>query len=799
MERAAARESLIDFTRYTYPRYVPDLLHYVIAGYLDAVVDRKITRLGIIAPPQHGKLCAHDTPVFTPTGWVRHGDLRPGDHVFGRDGRPVQVLAISEDGSADQEVTFTDGGVICCHSAHEWLIFDRGQHRPTETILETRAMAASDLWLGPRGRGGRGRYQVDANVCLECQTAELPLPPYVLGAWLGDGSTSKNCITHHPDDQPVIDKIERLGFARTSLCVHATTGIHTSYFRGLYRVLKQTGLLGHKHIPSTYLTSSVEQRLELLAGLVDTDGYTYQTNGRITFTNVDKSLIDDIARLVRSLGWRVSLVRFAPVKSSSGIQGKQTVYQLCFNPTTPIPVALTRKQTRLITPARRRRTITTIQPCSPRPGRCIRVEGGIYLVGETLIPTHNSELASVRFPAYHMGRRSDDPVILTSYGAELAQDKSRQARDLVETSDYRCLFPEVRVSPDKRATDNWRLHGRRGGIVAAGVGGPITGHGAALGIIDDPFENWEQAQSALERKKRWAWYQSTFRTRVWEGGAIVLVMTRWHPEDLVGQLVAQGGEPWVWVRLPAVAETQDERDKLNAELHLPEGLPDPLGREPGEPLSPSRYSQAELARIAAVTTSIMWAGLYQGAPRMAEGNRFKRHMFPIIDVVPGDVTRVVRYWDKAGTEGAGKRTAGVRMSRTRDGLYVVEDVVKGQWSAGPRENTIKQVAQTDRSRGLVHHWVEQEPGSGGKESADATVRNLGGHSIRVDKVTGAKEVRTEPYLAQAENGNVRLVRGEWNRDFIEEHLVWPNGAFLDQVDAASGCVAKLAGGGVLFD
>ncbi len=141
-------------------------------------------------------------------------------------------------------------------------------------------------------------------------------------------------------------------------------------------------------------------------------------------------------------------------------------------------------------------------------------------------PQHGkSELVSVRLPAFWLAKRPNDPVILSSYGASLASSKSRQARNLVESTEFVELFPRITTDPTSRAVDRWDLaRPNRASMLAAGVGGPVTGHGAMLGIIDDPFENWEQAQSETIRNNVWDWYRGTFRTRIWEHGAIILIM-----------------------------------------------------------------------------------------------------------------------------------------------------------------------------------------------------------------------------------------------------------------------------------
>jgi predicted phage terminase large subunit-like protein len=411
-------------------------------------------------------------------------------------------------------------------------------------------------------------------------------------------------------------------------------------------------------------------------------------------------------------------------------------------------------------------------------------------------PQHGkSELASVRLPALWLGKRPDDPVILSSYAASLAETKSRQARQVVESPEYGNLFPGTATQTDARAISHWNLENHRGYLLAAGVGGPITGHGARLGIIDDPIENWQEAQSQTVRDTCWEWWRSTFRTRIWEGGAIILIMTRWHEDDLAGRLLQDQPGQWTVLRLTAVAETQDERDSSNQLLGLPSGEQDPLARAPGEPLCPGRFSLPALQALSRDVGSSGWAGQYQGVPKAPEGNRFKRNWFPVVDSAPYKARRV-RYYDRAASEGHGDFTVGILMAHA-DGVFYIEDMVRGQWSSGARDAIIKETAERDavRYNHTVQTWVEQEPGSSGKDSALAIIRLLAGHSIRADKVTGSKEVRADPFAAQAEAGNVRLVRGPWNGAYLDELTSFPNGAHDDIVDASSGAFAKLAGRG----
>lgn len=186
-----------------------------------------------------------------------------------------------------------------------------------------------------------------------------------------------------------------------------------------------------------------------------------------------------------------------------------------------------------------------------------------------------------------------------------------------------------------------------------------------------------------------------------------------------------------------------------------------------------------------------------------EGLLFNYHWFDVVspqDVKVKDIVEWVRYWDKAGTaeiEG-GKKTrsaysVGVLMGRTKDNVFYVLDVVRGRWAALEREEVIKKTAESDYVKyGQIQIWTEQEPGSGGKESAQATVRNLAGYNVRMDKITGDKITRGQPFVAQSEAGNIKLVDGPWYKDWLDEICAVPEGKYMDQYDASVGAFNKLA-------
>lgn len=442
--------------------------------------------------------------------------------------------------------------------------------------------------------------------------------------------------------------------------------------------------------------------------------------------------------------------------------------------------------------------IATVRPgfrwykhCEVVAGVLQRVaDGEIKRLMVFMPPRHaKSEMVSRLFSAYWLYRFPTRWVGLACYGANLAYTLSRSARE-----NYRAAYGKV--GGNTEAVEHWQtIHG--GGMWAAGIGGPMLGKGWHLGIIDDPVKNAEEAMSEAIQEKHRDWYQSTFLTREEPDpdteeldGAVVVVAQRWCDTDLPGWLLSQetseddadDAEHWHVVSLEAIKE------------ETPPELPptctvEPDWREPGEALCPERRPIEKLNRILKRIGEYFFSAIFQQRPTPKRGTMLDPAWFEIVDVTTADASRL-RYWDKAGTAGgAGARTAGVRMSRDKRGVFTIEDVTTGRWSAGDREAVIRQTAEIDGREVAV--VVEQEPGSGGKESAEATIRSLAGWVVSADRVTGDKALRAEPMAAQAKAQNVKLLRGPWNKAFIEEARQFPRGKFKDQVDAASGAFNKL--------
>ena len=298
----------------------------------------------------------------------------------------------------------------------------------------------------------------------------------------------------------------------------------------------------------------------------------------------------------------------------------------------------------------RRRLLTFTQKINPRylPGWvhediCRRLERFSREVEEgksprlmlLMPPRHGkSELASRMFPAWHLGRCPDHEFIACSYNVSLAMSFSRKVKEVIQDPVYEAIF-DTRLHPDFQAAEEWAIKGHRGGYVAAGVGGGITGKGAHILTIDDPVKNAEEANSADLREKLWEWYTSTAYTRLAPGGGVLVIQTCWHDDDLAGKLQNamrsdDEADTFEVIKYPAVAEFDEYLDP-DTDLIVdapPEGHPEltPL-RLKGEALHPARYDLRRLNQIKRTLPTQWWSALYQQNPVPDEGVYFTKDMF----------------------------------------------------------------------------------------------------------------------------------------------------------------------------
>lgn len=476
--RTLVKRHLLPFIVRHKPDYIPGWVHKDICAKLEKfaqdVQDKKSPRLMIQMPPRHGKILAHSTPMLTMNGWTTHGELSTGDLVFSPSGEPVEILALSDEGSSDVIVEFSDGSEIRCHENHEWEIFDRSSNN--WKVVETNYFLSRKLV-------NKNRYnlQVRNTGPVDFNYKTLPIDPYFLGMWLGDGSRTDTSICYASVDCQPIEEIKRRGFVPSTEYTHKGTGVEYIHFahQGVIQSLKKLGCAPDKHIPDLYLQSSIDQRLDLLAGLIDSDGHVERKTGRVRIATCDKRLADTIFGLTTGFGFQPYITEQQPCLSTSGIQGRKVVYYIGFQPTMDIPTKIPRKRIKRLAKQRHRAIVSARLEPNGEKGRCIQVdsENGLYLAGRNLIPTHNSEIASVNFPAWYLGNNPNHEIILSSYASSLAEEFSKKVRALVRSDEYKMVFDKTRLDPDNQNASGWRTT-KSGGFVPAGVGGGITGKGA---------------------------------------------------------------------------------------------------------------------------------------------------------------------------------------------------------------------------------------------------------------------------------------------------------------------------------
>ena len=622
--KAAARKDLLAFSRFMQPNMDVQPFHRVYYSVLNDFAFGRIKKLIVTMPPQHGKQLSDSTLIPTPTGIKKHGDLKVGDYVFGRNGKPVKVLWTSPKTQSEYIITFSDGSKVECHGNHEWVVYNRSKHK--EETLETKAIfSAGNIYKGNRKRGSRYNYQIDPAACVAFPRKKVDIDPYTLGAWLGDGKSSAPQITIGNGDYEIISKIP---YRVTSFWKQKNTGVDYFYF-GKALNLSAYGLLNNKHIPDAYIFNSVRVRKEIIAGLIDTDGYVYK-NGRITISNTNKQIIESAAFILRSLGQSVSISEFQPATSSSGIKGKKVVYQLCFTPTTIFPTVVLRKKITQTGRNKKRAIISIEKKDGLEFGNCIQVEGGVYLVGTTFIPTHNSEGSSRKLPAFILGLNPDKKIAIGSYATGLSRDFNSDVQKIIDTPEYREVFPGTflartnKVSYNniyKRNTDVIECVGHTGSLRTVGRGGPLTGKPVDIMILDDVYKDYKEANSPIIREAAWKWYTTVVKSRLHNDSQEIIVFTRWHSDDIIGRLEKE----------EKIIDLESEKDlenipeeawvRINFEAIKTGNKTEFDPREVGQSLWEGRHSIKKLTAKKKLD-AVQFNCLYQGHPGSTEGKLY---------------------------------------------------------------------------------------------------------------------------------------------------------------------------------
>jgi len=389
--------------------------------------------------------------------------------------------------------------------------------------------------------------------------------------------------------------------------------------------------------------------------------------------------------------------------------------------------------------------------------------------------TTKSTVCSIMFPAWLWTRMPSARVIGASYAQTLQMDLSRWCRDLIRSDKYKACFPDVRITKDQDAK-GYFLNTKKGRRKGIGVGGIAGFHGHFI-IIDDPIDPKEAiSQTSVENANWWLENSLPLRKVDKENTPMILIMQRVCVDDPSATMLK-----WKNVKhIKIPGELFSGADICPDELrkHYKDGL-----------LDPKRISRNNLDDLRNVNEFLYKSQILQEPVPLGKG------LFNVerisVDVPPIELLGKVRYWDKAGTKDGGAFSVGVLMAKDLKGRFWVLDVVRGQWDSAQREDHIKATAILDTRKVTV--GIEQEPGSGGKQSAEETVKNLAGFRVFTERPTGDKAQRADPFATQVNAGNVSIVAGGWNKNYVDELMYFSllNSKYKDQVDASSGAFNKL--------
>jgi predicted phage terminase large subunit-like protein len=435
---------------------------------------------------------------------------------------------------------------------------------------------------------------------------------------------------------------------------------------------------------------------------------------------------------------------------------------------------------------------------------CGQLEEVAYQVGERRPKDHDllinispgstkTIICTIVFPVWCWTKWYWMRFITASYSSTLALESAEYSRDLIKSSRFAEMYPELDIKSDKDTKTNYKIIKRvpnkifpgrykillGGNRYSTSVGGTLTGFHGDIIIWDDPI-NPQQAFSDIQLEVANNWIDQTLPTRKTNKAVSVVIgiMQRLHQNDPSGHILEKGKTNLKHVCLPG--EILHEFRSLVRPRTLIKYYQDGL-------FDVNRLSLTVLNELEKDLGQYGYAGQIGQNPAPAGGGMFKVEHFQMISEIydPRDIVRTVRYWDKAATAAKGaKYTVGVKMSLMRSGKFLVDDVKRGLWRSDQREDIIRQTAEVDGPN--VFTVVEQEPGSGGKESAEGTIRNLAGFMVSAEKPTGDKEYRADPFSVQVNNGNVLLRIAEWNKTYKDEFILFPNSTYKDQVDASSG-------------
>ena len=780
----------------------------------------------ISVPFQVGKAESVDEPILTANrGWVTMGEIVAGDQVYGPDGQPTMVTVAHPVIWSDDcyEVTTTDGRSVVVNGDHEWLIeFRDAKPRVMTTSELSRARLCGEY---PRMTDGKEyttklyRYGLPVTAPIESPDVDLPIDPYLLGVWLGDGVSKSGELTLNEGDQPdIAARINGTMTEHPRPDHHVIVGSVTTQGRPLVSILKEQGLFGNKHIPDSYKIAGTTQRLELLRGLMDTDGHASSKRSVLELCFTNERLATDAYHLVKSLGYNATFREDEAKIDGRFISQRYRIFFTAFKGEAN-PFALPRKANAVKFGGKKRRcSVASVERVPGRFVRCITVarSDGLFVTGRTFIPTHNSSYFSLLLPSWYLGRYPTRTWLNISYNDDRAKAWGRAARNLLRQ--HGPTFFGVTVDVESDSAGEWHFRGQQDGMISSGIRSTVNGVTANMVSLDDTLKNMEEANSPQVKRRNMDEFDSVIMGRFQSNPNAptkgLIVNTRLVEDDVGGELLARAAQPGydgfpvTLINIKAIAEPDPEEAAAMTDEEL-DAWRDVLGRKIGEPLVSRHTPEYYQTRKRSMPIG-MWMSQYQGIPTFSAASMFPEENWrywvdPDAHNVKADddawlpaLTRQVRVWDLASSEGSGDWTVGTLLGRDRDGRVFVLGRERFQHAPGEVERRIKETAERDGYEVSIR--IERERSGAGITVVDHYKRELLGFDVDGVKAEGDKESRATPYSILQNGNKVYLPRhADWVDGWVREHAQMDGKGKRpkhdDQIDTAAYGVRFLIGGG----
>lgn len=731
-----------------------------------------------------GKMLPLDVPILTDTGWKTVGTLAETDHILALDGTwtTIEYITPIQQHAINYKITFSCDNSIICNSEHLWTVEEcvvKSHQRKKTTawvpkVLSTQEILNRGLYMKKNNKWQKA-FRLPEFRGFEGVEQELPIHPYFLGYWLGDGSSTQARFTVGVQD---IDSFFEAA-DRFHLDISDSYQTHGNCYdlrcKPLIESLRQLQLLNNKHIPQMYKLASREQRLWLLRGLMDSDGHV-QERGRCEWGQKKerKRLFDDVCELLCGLGNKISITE-AP---SSLNNVSFPSWRVTFTPFEEV-FYFKRKNLRLYgilhqDPIKQRANLASYiesikQVEADIPMKCIRIKhpSHTFIVGKRFIPTHNSEALLMAALQY---------VDVPGYSALLLrrtfQDLSLPGALMDRARDW--LAPYVLAKEVRWVNTEKTYQFPSGATLTFGY---LEHEGDKYRYQSAEFQyiGFDELTQFTETQYRYM-FSRLRKLRGLQHSQIPLRMRSASNPD---------GDGLRWVRQRFIIE-----GAAKGRIFIPAKLED------NPALNQEEYEES-LSMLDPITRERLRHGNWD---IREEGKLFKREWFSTIrsDELPGYM-RLVRYWDFASSEP--KRgtdpdyTVGLLLGEHR-GIYYLLDIKRFRKSPEATEVIVRRTAKEDGFQTII--FAEEEPGSSGKMVIDHYARNvLKGYAFKGNRETGSKILRANPVSSAAERGNIFLVqgyrsRGLWINDFLDEVELFPTkGVHDDQVDALSGALRML--------